>query len=78
MLVVLQRLEILDEGQHRRVVRGLLPDVRHLHIECHWRVVEHILLLEVAVLLHNLEQVTLLCDQVVVLQMVHHLPLVKV
>jgi len=78
MLVLVQSLEVLDERQHCGIVGSLVLDIGHLYVEGHWCVVEHVFLLEVTELLHYLEQVAFLGNEVVVFNMVYHLPLAQV
>ena len=66
-------MEVLHERLHRGVVGALLLEVRHLNIESDWQEIEDVLLVEVAVLLHLLQQVELLGDQRMVLHVIYHL-----
>ena len=78
LFLLVQHLKVLDEWLHRRVVGALFLDVRHLNVEGHGQEVEHVLLVEVAVLLHRVQQIELLRQQVMVFHVIYYLPRVQV
>lgn len=71
--LILLRLQTLIELSEIRHSLACVIWIGNFHVKCYGRQIENILLLQITILRHHVQQIKLLCKQLVALHMIHKL-----